>query len=148
MNTLLLKNYNPFILLALPNYDSQPNVYEQVISPICNELKLGFEIALDGVYKNSFSYRLNKQIEKADVIIADFSGLDSNVLSIAGHSKGLGKEVIFLIKSTMTFPYVKDFPSIKEIISFIEYEENIENCKNLILLALKKLSVTKFNNRI
>lgn len=145
MNTLLLKNYKPFILLALPYYDSQPNVYEQIISPICHDLKLGFEIALNGVYKNSFSYRLNKQIEKADVIIVDFSGLDNKVLSIAGYAKGLGKEVIFLIKNNTNLPLAEDFPSLREIIHFIEYEDNFENCKNLILIELKLL-ITKFDH--
>lgn len=132
MKALLNYKTKPFILAALPPYVSVPNVYDLGIHPVCKELGIHCERALDGVYKNGFSYRLNNQIEKSDIIVVDFTGLNNYVLSIAGFCKGLGKKVIFLIDTNMNIPISKSFPSIIKSIPFIVYQENFEIIKSTV----------------
>ena len=83
-----------FVLMPFKEEDFPQRVYHEVIQPtIRNEIKLKCLRADEGQNANLITDQIYSQIKRANIIIAEITNLNSNVLIEIGVALSLGKQV-------------------------------------------------------
>jgi len=89
------------------------DMYELGIRPAC--VAAGVECARvdEQIFSESILDRIYAQMERAEIVIAEMTGRNPNVLYETGYAHGLGKRVIFLTKSADDIPFdLRHYPHV------------------------------------
>ena len=90
----------PFVFVAMPFAESFDDAYEAAIKPACEAAGAYAERVDDQIFQGNILQRVYNQIAKADLIVADTTGRNVNVLYEVGYAHALRKHVIFLTRGT------------------------------------------------
>ncbi len=107
------RNEKPFVFVFMPFSEDFKDVYELGIKAAC--ASVGAECARvdEQIFLESILERIYKQIEIADLIIAEMSDRNANVFYETGYAHGLGKRVILLTRESGDIPFdLRQFPHI------------------------------------
>src|SRR6266511_5314990 len=99
------RNEKPFVFVFMPFSEDFKDVYELGIKAAC--ASVGAECARvdEQIFLESILERIYKQIEIADLIIAEMSDRNANVFYETGYAHGLGKRVILLTRESGDIPF-------------------------------------------
>ncbi len=81
------------------------DVYKLGIKPACINAGAYCERLDEQIYDEGMLDRIYNQIAKADIVVADMSGQNSNVFYEVGYAHALGKKVILITKSADDIPF-------------------------------------------
>ncbi len=102
-----------FVLVLMPFADEFRRVYEKGIKPACDAANAYCERLDEQIFQETIISRIYNQIAKADIIVADMSGLNPNVFYEVGYAHALAREVILLTNNADDIPYdLKHYPHI------------------------------------
>ncbi|WP_322040808.1 nucleoside 2-deoxyribosyltransferase [Burkholderia diffusa] len=95
----------PFAFVLMPFHEAFNDVYQVGIKETA--VKAGFicERVDEQIYQESMLERIYRQIDAADVIIADMSGKNPNVFYEVGYAHAKGKLVILLTSDSGDIPF-------------------------------------------
>lgn len=103
----------PFVFVLMPFDEAFTDVYRLGIKQACDKAGAYAERLDDQIFTESMLQRIYNQIAKADIIVADMTGRNSNVFYEVGYAHALGKVVIHLTKSADDIPFdLKHYPHI------------------------------------
>jgi hypothetical protein len=89
------------------------DIYELGIKAACVDAGADCERVDEQLFLENILERIYGQIEKADLIVAEMSGRNSNVYYEVGYAHGIGKEVILLTSEASDIPFdFKHYPHI------------------------------------
>lgn len=93
-----------------PEFD---DVYKLGIRPACERAGAYAERIDEQLFAESILDRIYNQISKADLIVADLTGRNSNVFYEVGYAHALGKNVVLLTRNAEDIPFdLKHYPHI------------------------------------
>lgn len=90
----------PFVFVAMPFAAAFDDVYEAAIKPACEAAGAYAERVDDQIFQGNILQRLYNQIAKADLIVADTTGRNVNVLYEVGYAHALRKDVILVTRGS------------------------------------------------
>lgn len=90
----------PFVFVAMPFAEAFDDAYEAAIKPACEAAGAYAERVDDQIFQGNILQRMYNQIAKADLIVADTTSRNVNVLYEVGYAHALRKHVIFLTRGT------------------------------------------------
>jgi hypothetical protein len=88
----------PFVFVVMPFDAAFDDAYEAAIKPACEAAGAYAERVDDQIFQGNILQRLYNQIAKADLIVADTTGRNVNVLYEIGYAHGLRKDVILVTR--------------------------------------------------
>jgi nucleoside 2-deoxyribosyltransferase len=110
-----------FVFVLMPFDEEFDDIYEFGIKKACENAGAYAERVDKQVFEERILERIYNQIAKADIVVADMTGRNSNVFYETGYAHALGKRVILLAQSIDDIPFdLKDYPH-------IIYEKRIVN---------------------
>jgi len=89
----------------MPFTDEMSNVYNLGIRPACAAANADCERVDEQIFTKTILEKIYEQIERANIIVADVTGLRPNVLYELGYAHGLGKSVVLLTQSIDQVPF-------------------------------------------
>jgi nucleoside 2-deoxyribosyltransferase len=95
----------PFVFVLMPFSEDFDDVYKLAIKAACERAGAYCERVDEQHYDEGMLERIYNQIAKADFIIADMSGRNSNVYYEVGYAHALDKRVILITKSALDIPF-------------------------------------------
>lgn len=90
----------PFAFVLMPFAAAFDDVYEIAIKPACEAAGAYAERVDDQIFQGNILQRVYHQIDKANLIVADTTGKNVNVLYEVGYAHALRKHVILLTGGT------------------------------------------------
>jgi hypothetical protein len=90
----------PFVFVAMPFAAEFDDAYEAAIKPACEAAGAYAERVDDQIFQGNILQRAYNQIAKADLIVADTTGRNVNVLYETGYAHALRKHVILVTRGT------------------------------------------------
>lgn len=103
----------PFCFVLMPFASEFNDVYEFGIKGACTDAGLYCERVDEQVFLGSMLDRIYSQISRADILVADMSGKNSNVFYEVGYAHALGRPVLLLTREASDIPFdLKHFPHI------------------------------------
>jgi hypothetical protein len=105
----------PFVFVLMPFAKEFDVIYDEGIKSAClfKEVDMYCERVDKQIYDERIIDRIYNQINKADYIIADLSGRNTNVFYETGYAHALNKKVILLIDDSNDIPFdLKHHPHI------------------------------------
>lgn len=100
-----MKANAPFIFVLMPFDPSFDDIYKLGIKACCMELGSYCERVDEQIFEENILDRIYNQINKADIIIADMTGKNSNVFYETGYAHALNKRVILLTQRVDDIPF-------------------------------------------
>jgi hypothetical protein len=126
----------PFIFVLMPFDKEFDDVYQLGIKPACDEAGAYAERLDDQIFHESMLDRIYHQISKADVIVADMTGRNTNVFYETGYAHALGKPVGLLTQRADDIPFdLKHYPHIVYEKSIVKL---IPELKKRVAFAIQK----------
>jgi hypothetical protein len=116
-----------FCFVLMPFSSSFNRIYKDGIKECCRQAQVYCERVEEQIFQESILERIFNQISKADLIIADMSGKNSNVFYEVGYAHALGKKTILITKNANDIPF--DLKHFYHII----YDGDIEKLKKELL---------------
>jgi len=95
----------PFIFVIMPFGTKFTEVYRSGITRACAEADVECKRVDEQIFSESVLNKIFKEIERADLIIADMSDRNPNVFFEAGYAIALQKTVIFTVRSQDEIPF-------------------------------------------
>lgn len=95
----------PFVFVAMPFDPSFDDLYHLGIKPACEKAGAVAERVDEQIFQESILQRIYSQIAKADVVVADVTGMSPNVFYEVGYAHALGKSVVLLAGSEDDIPF-------------------------------------------
>jgi hypothetical protein len=95
----------PFVFVAMPFDPSFDDLYHLGIKPACEKAGAVAERVDEQIFQESILQRIYSQIAKADVVVADVTGMSPNVFYEIGYAHALGKSVVLLAGSEDDIPF-------------------------------------------
>jgi class 3 adenylate cyclase len=95
----------PIVFVSMPSGKASNERYNHVVKPACNSVGAICERADDLAYRGSISQEVYSHIAGSDVMIADISQLNPNVLYELGVAHGLGKPTLILADESQDIPF-------------------------------------------
>ena len=103
----------PFCFVLMPFDSAFNDIYEFGIKGACSEAGLYCERVDEQVFLGSMLDRIYSQISRADLLVADMTGMNPNVFYEVGYAHALGKNVVLLTSVASDIPFdLKHFPHI------------------------------------
>lgn len=103
----------PFIFVLMPFNQDFTDIYDVGIKPACRDAGAYCERVDEQIFVESILQRVYKQIDKADIIIAEMTGRNPNVFYETGYAHALNKTVILLTQNADDIPFdLKHYPHI------------------------------------
>jgi nucleoside 2-deoxyribosyltransferase len=96
---------NPFAFVLMPFHEDFTDVYQIGIKETAVGLGFMCERVDEQIYQESMLERIYRQIDIADVIIADMTGKNPNVFYEVGYAHAKGKLVILLTADSGDIPF-------------------------------------------
>ena len=90
----------PFVFVAMPFDAAFDDAYEVAIKPACEAAGAYAERVDDQIFQGNILQRIYNQIAKADLVVADTTGRNVNVLYEVGYAHALRKHLILLTRGT------------------------------------------------
>ena len=113
-----------FVFVVMPFAPEFGDVYELGIRPACEASGTVCERVDEQIFLESILDQIYKQIERADIVVAEMTGRNPNVLYEVGYAHGMGKPVILLTKSAEDIPFdLRHYPH-------VVYGESIASLKH------------------
>lgn len=100
-----MKSENLFAFVLMPFDSKYDDIYQLGIKQPASDLGIRAERVDEQIYQEGILERIYKQIEAADIIVADVSGKNPNVLYEIGYAHGKGKICILLTSSPADIPF-------------------------------------------
>lgn len=88
----------PFVFVAMPFHAAFDDAYEAAIKPACEAAGAYAERVDDQIFQSNILQRVYNQIAKADLVVADTTGRNVNVLYEIGYAHALRKDVILVTR--------------------------------------------------
>jgi hypothetical protein len=102
------------------------DIYEVGIKPACKDAGAACQRVDEQMFLENILSRIYGQIGAADIIVAEVTGRNPNVLYETGYAHGIGKRVIFVTQNVDDIPFdLKHYPHIL-------YGESISTLKRLL----------------
>lgn len=95
----------PFAFVLMPFSQKFNDVYELGIKAACEMAGVYCERVDEQMFEEGMLDRIYNQIAKADVIIAEMTGLNPNVFYETGYAHALGKRVLMLTQNGDEIPF-------------------------------------------
>jgi hypothetical protein len=95
----------PFVFVLMPFKTEFNDVYDLGILPACTSAGAYCERVDKQIFTESILERIYNQIAKADIIVSDMTGQNSNVFYETGYAHALGKRTILLTKTADDIPF-------------------------------------------
>lgn len=95
----------PFAFVLIPFSADFDDIYKLGIKATANELGVIAERVDEQVFSESILERIYRQIEAADIIIADMTGRNSNVFYEVGYAHAKGKPCVLLTQDANDIPF-------------------------------------------
>jgi nucleoside 2-deoxyribosyltransferase len=95
----------PFVFVLMPFDEKFDDIYDLGIKGAAEEAGAYVERTDKEIFKEGILDRIFNQINKADVIVADLTGLNPNVFYEVGYAHALGKIVLLLIQASSDIPF-------------------------------------------
>jgi hypothetical protein len=121
----------PFAFVLMPFDKSFDDIYQYGIKQACTELAIVAERVDEQFYSETMLERIYRQIENADLIIADMTGKNPNVFYEVGYAHAKGKMCALITQKADDIPF--DLQNHFHII----YDGKIGNLKSQLLPRLK-----------
>lgn len=103
----------PFCFVLMPFSKDFEDIYTYGIKGACEDAGVYCERVDEQIFTGSMLDRIYNQISRADLIVADMSGRNSNVFYEVGYAHALGKRTILLTQDAGDIPFdLKHFPHI------------------------------------
>lgn len=98
-------NPKPFVFVLMPFSAEFDDLYQLGIKPACEQAGAYAERVDEQLFQGGILDRIYNQINKADVVIAEMTGLNANVFYETGYAHALGKTVILMTKDVRDIPF-------------------------------------------
>ena len=95
----------PFVFVLMPFNDAFTDIYKLGIKKTAEEAGLRAERVDEQLYSESMLERIYRQIDAADIIVADMTGQNPNVFYEVGYVHAKGKLCILLTQNTADIPF-------------------------------------------
>ena len=95
----------PFVFVAMPFDPAFDDLYHLGIKPACEKAGAVAQRVDEQIFQESILQRIYSQISKADVVVADVTGMSPNVFYEVGYAHALGKPVVLLAGSEADIPF-------------------------------------------
>ncbi|HEX8194667.1 MAG TPA: hypothetical protein VF571_00530 [Pyrinomonadaceae bacterium] len=106
-------NPKAFVFVLMPFSEDFGDIYEAGIKQACKDAGAYCERVDEQIFVEDILGRVYNQIAKADVIVAEMTGRNSNVFYETGYAHALNKRVILLTRSAEDIPFdLKHYPHI------------------------------------
>lgn len=122
---------NFFAFVLMPFDKEYDDVYRLGIQAAAKEVGIKAERLDDQIFNSNMLEKIYKEIERADLIIADMSGRNANVFYEVGYADARKKLVLLLTNNAKDIPF--DFLHRPHII----YNKSITNLKKELIERLK-----------
>src|SRR5215208_1606209 len=107
-----LQILSPFAFVLMPFAQEFDDVYRRGIKRACDEAGIECQRVDEQHFMNSIVEHLYKQIERADIVIADMTGQNPNVYYEAGYAMAMHKPIIF-VSQELDIPFdLRHYPHI------------------------------------
>jgi hypothetical protein len=94
-----------YAFVLMPFSSAFDDLYQQVIKSACESASVRCERVDEQIFVTSILERIYQKIRDADIIIADITERDANVLYETGYARALGKPVVLLSRSVEDVPF-------------------------------------------
>jgi nucleoside 2-deoxyribosyltransferase len=102
-----------FVFTLMPFTEAFDDIYKLGIKPACESAGAYCERIDEQIFVENILLRIYDQINKADLIVADMTGRNSNVFYETGYAHALNKKVILLTRAADDIPFdLKHYPHI------------------------------------
>lgn len=102
-----------FCFVLMPFDTSFDDIYNYGIKESCKEVEAYCERVDEQIFRETILDRIYNQISKADLVIADMTGRNSNVFYEVGYAHALDKPTILLTNKSDDIPFdLKHYPHI------------------------------------
>lgn len=95
----------PFVFVLMPFNDAFTDIYKLGIKKTAEEAGLRAERVDEQLYSESMLERIYRQIDAADIIVADMTGQNPNVFYEVGYAHAKGKHCILLTQNASDIPF-------------------------------------------
>ena len=95
----------PFVFVLMPFNEAFTDIYKLGIKKTAEEVGLRAERVDEQLYSESMLERIYRQIDAADIIVADMTGQNPNVFYEVGYAHAKGKLCILLTQSASDIPF-------------------------------------------
>lgn len=100
-----MSEIKPFAFVLMPFHDSFDDIYKLGIKKTCEELGIVAERVDEQFYSENMLERIYRQIENADLIIADMTGKNPNVFYEVGYAHAKGKLCALITQRSEDIPF-------------------------------------------
>jgi nucleoside 2-deoxyribosyltransferase len=103
----------PFAFVIMPFDESWADHYELGVKAACEAAGADCARTDEQIFLESIVERIYREIERADLVVAELSGGNPNVIYETGYAHGLGKPVILLTKTADDIPFdLRPYPHV------------------------------------
>jgi nucleoside 2-deoxyribosyltransferase len=95
----------PFAFVLMPFDVSFDDIYKRGIQSAASDCEIVAERVDEQRFSESILERIYRQIETADIVVADMSGRNANVFYEVGYAHAKGKHCILLAQDTTDIPF-------------------------------------------
>ncbi|WP_019700492.1 nucleoside 2-deoxyribosyltransferase [Paracidovorax oryzae] len=95
----------PFVFVLMPFNDAFTDIYKLGIKKTAEEAGLRAERVDEQLYSESMLERIYRQIDAADIVVADMTGQNPNVFYEVGYAHAKGKLCILLTQNASDIPF-------------------------------------------
>jgi hypothetical protein len=127
---MMSRSFRAFVLM--PFSPEHKNTYEVAIKEACRSCKLICRRLDDSLLAENMLNELYDEIYKADLIIADLSGINPNVLFEAGYAYGLRKQIILLTDDIKELPF-----NLRPLRSIVFNKNDLPGLKKMLISAIR-----------
>ncbi|GAC1414630.1 MAG: hypothetical protein NVSMB66_7740 [Candidatus Doudnabacteria bacterium] len=104
----------PFVFVIIPFNNKFINVYNIGIKQACEELNLRCERVHEQTFESHIVEQIYKNIQEANLIIADLTDLNPNVYYELGYARALKKRIISISRSVNDLPFdLRSYPALE-----------------------------------
>jgi hypothetical protein len=95
----------PFVLVLMPFAEELTDLYQLAVKAACEEVGAYCERVDEQVYDSTILDRIVNQIAKADIVVAEVSDRNPNVLYEVGYAHALGRRVVLVARNADGLPF-------------------------------------------
>lgn len=100
-----MSHTKPFVFILMPFSDAFTDIYKLGIKQTAEETGLRAERVDEQLYSEPMLERIYRQIDAADIIVADMTGQNPNVFYEVGYAHAKGKLCILLTQNASDIPF-------------------------------------------